>query len=72
MLSGARTETQHRVLGSLNLTIDGTLWGSKPQHLACTILLYRWLTHGDKLLEEDHASNRKAYMKHLEENVASS
>ena len=68
-LSGARTEAQHRVLGSLNLTIDGALWGSRPQNLANTILPYRWLTHGDKLLDEDHASNRKAYMKHLEENV---
>jgi hypothetical protein len=68
-LSGTRTETQHRVLGSLNLTIDGALWGSRPQNLANTILPYRWLTHGDKLLDEDHASNRKTYMEHLEMNV---
>jgi len=68
-LSGANTEAQQRFLGSLNLAVEGADWTSKPQNLVDTISPYTWLTRGDKLLDEDHPSNRTAYMEHLKHHV---
>lgn len=67
-LSDAKTNSRDEVLGGLQLGIDGVKWNSLPPDPE-EMPLYQWIKHGDKFLDEDHPSNRTAYMKHLEDNI---
>ena len=69
----SRTESQNDVLQQgLRLSIDGAIWNSKPhdRDLVDSILPFEWLKEvNGKFVDEDHQTNRLAYMKHLEDQL---
>jgi hypothetical protein len=70
-LSSARTRSLNHVLQGLSLSIKGAIWQNKPQDLSEDDAMspFFWRIVDEKYVDEDHPSNRKAYMDHLEKQL---